>query len=167
MHIQLNDSDLEKMPQNLRSALLNWLEHRSLIFPSLNTDKKASDEFQAKLHQLALAVDTPKRIAQKYETPHIRLTQLFSTGITCPGMLIRVRLTKKLEQQLGYRYVASGLAVSQKGTVIYKGTEFDKPSPLAKKVAGSTVNGWEYVEVQKKGNWVCLDKLRKTWRSIS
>lgn len=165
MQIQLNDSDLEKMPQNLRSSLLGWLEHKNFR-SSHDVGKKAVDGLQKKLHQLALAVETPKLIAQRYENSQIRLTQLFDVGITHSGMPLRVKLTKKLGQQLGYRYVTSGLAISQKGTVVYKGNDFDKPSPLVKEVIGSTVNGWEYLEVQRQGNWVCLDELRKTWRSM-
>ncbi|WP_256678199.1 hypothetical protein [Fischerella major] len=59
-----------------------------------------------------------------------------------------------------------GLEISAKGTIFYKGEEFDKPSPLAAKVGGAA-NGWEYIEVKKNDQWIRLEELRQIWRSTN
>jgi hypothetical protein len=177
MHIQLNDSDMEKMPQTLRSALLLWLENRS-IRSSGKLSQQASSKVQKPLKQLTLALNTLSQPTQEQQLvyqstrlvvpeSHVRMTQLFNAGITKSGMLVRVRLVKELEKQLGYRYVTFGLSISASGTVFYNPKEFDKPSPLVKQVTGQIVNSWEYVEVQKNGIWVCLGELRRILRSVS
>ncbi|PMB02181.1 hypothetical protein CEN49_26220 [Fischerella thermalis CCMEE 5273] len=50
---------------------------------------------------------------------------------------------------------------------VYKGEEFDKPSPLAAKVNGGAANGWEYIEVKKNDQWIRLEELRQIWRSTN
>ena len=186
MQIQLNDADLEKMPHPLRLGLLDWLGRRNLK-SATNPDHQISEEEIRNPAQLTLAIESPQvkqnrastvtsnkssiskpssssPKSYRQESFHIRLTQLFDAGITRSGMPVRIRLLRELEKQLGHRYVTAGLTISKKGTVIYQGEEFDKPSPLAQRVIGSTVNGWEYVEIQKNGKWICLDELRKIWR---
>lgn len=98
---------------------------------------------------------------------HIRLSQLLDAGITQVGMDVRVRLEAEVSKKTGHRYVTKKLKISTKGTVIYNGQEFNKPSPLAQSINESSVNGWEYVEVKKNGQWVCLDELRQIWRKAS
>jgi hypothetical protein len=96
----------------------------------------------------------------------VRLSQLFDAGITESGMAVRVRLNPEEAKKRGRKYI-DGLEISKKGTIIHNGQEFDKPSPLAKKLKGSNGNGWEYIEVKKNGEWVGLDKLREIWRSTN
>ncbi|MEO1387149.1 MAG: hypothetical protein AAFV85_07200 [Cyanobacteria bacterium J06634_6] len=164
MQIQLNDTDLKRMPTPLRVSLLSWLEDGSLSnMHSMNS--KLSDQAKDVQCQLGLAVETSLASVPQARDSHVRLTQLFDAGITFPDMSVRIKLTKSLEEQLGYKYVTSGLAISSRGTVVYEGKEFDKPSPLAKTIVGSPVNGWDYVELQKNGRWICLSELRRIWRS--
>ncbi|RDH47173.1 hypothetical protein CA946_21940 [Fischerella thermalis 111/344/542] len=66
-------------------------------------------------------------------------------------------MAKKLQRD----YI-NGLEISVKGTIVYNGEEFDKPSPLAAKI-----NGWEYIEVKKDDKWVRLEELRKIWRKTN
>ncbi|PMB45488.1 hypothetical protein CEN41_08040 [Fischerella thermalis CCMEE 5330] len=71
-------------------------------------------------------------------------------------------MAKKLQRD----YI-NGLEISAKGTIFYKGEEFDKPSPLAVKVYGPGANGWEYIEVKKNDQWIRLEELRQIWRSTN
>lgn len=50
------------------------------------------------------------------------------------------------------------------GTIFHERQEFDKVSPLAGKLNGSTLNGWEYLEVKKDGEWIKFDTLRQQLR---
>jgi len=79
---------------------------------------------------------------------------------------VRVRLKRDLAQKLGRNYINS-LEISIKGTILYDGQDFDKPSPLAEKVNGSSANGWEYIEVKKNDQWICLNELREIWRKTN
>lgn len=65
------------------------------------------------------------------------------------------------------REYINGLEISVKGTIFYQDEEFDKPSPLAKKINSSDVNGWEYIEVKKNNQWIRLEELRKIWRNTN
>lgn len=168
MLLQLSDSDLAKMPPSLSTALIDWLQRERLkpAQPIGNSQRKTETE------QLALTlVNTSSNKksnsskTRKSRSP-IRLTQLFAAGITKSGMPIRVKLKQELAKKCGHKYVTKGLSFSQKGTVLYQDEEFDKPSPLASRVNSSAANGWEYVEVLKNGQWICLDELRKIWRTI-
>ncbi len=172
MHIQLSDKDIQKMPYSLKSELLVWLGRSSLQSARSLIDIPAD---KGKPKQLALAIkDSDFRQisssavgsseSNNEKFTHVRLRQLFDAGITAPRMPVRVRLLKTKEKQLGYRYATASLEVSPTGTIFYQDEEFHKPSPLAKKVNGRGVNGWEYIEVYKNGNWISLDELRKIWR---
>lgn len=161
MNIQLSDKDINSMPETLRNSFLEWAfsTGKSKSYPAsiLSAHKKAS------IQQLIL--EFPSQV-KKEDNSHVRLTQLFDAGITKSGMLVRVRLKRKLANKLGREYF-NNLEVSDKGTIIYNGEEFEKPSPLAEKINQSASNGWEYVEVKKNGKWVCLDELRQTWRNTN
>lgn len=183
MNIELNSEDLRRMPQTLSANLLTWLQYERLK-PSPRSNSSAKTDVQ----QLSLVSNlsqgsqpsrisadaAPKSKTSSYGAPqissahtHVKLSQLLDAGITRTGMAVRVRLKQELATQRGHEYVTKGVAISPRGTVVYKGQEFDKPSPLAKQVNSSAVNGWEYVEVMKDGQWVCLDELRKIWRNAS
>jgi hypothetical protein len=174
MQIQLNDVDLQKMPDSLRSELLSWLQYKDLK-PVMNLNQQIPTCSENPPKQLSLAVEIPTKVDRastifnqhKHDHSHVSLTQLFDAGITKPKMPVRVKLLRAMEKQVGHCYTTTGLTISPKGTFLYKDEEFNKPSPLAYRVIGVTVNGWEYVEVQKNGNWICLDELRKIWRSVS
>lgn len=165
MNIELSSEDLSRMPSNLSASLVNWLQHERLKPNQLTIKPQSNPE------QLALTLVTSRRGAQKpyisSNHAHVRLSQLFDAGFTKPGMLVRVRLKQELAKKRGHDYMTKGLSISSGGTVVYNGREFDKPSPLAKQVNGSAVNGWEYVEVMKGRRWICLDELRKIWRNAS
>jgi hypothetical protein len=182
MNIELSGEDLRKMPPNLVASLVNWLHYERLrpatttsnsqgksdveqLSLALNSNSKEQDS-----HTFTKAVDLVKAFKAHQDSKehhHIRLTQLFAAGITKAGMPVRVKLKQELAKQRGYEYVTKELSISRKGTVLYKTREFDKPSPLATQVNGSPINGWEYVEVMKDGQWVCLNELRRIWRTAS
>ncbi|MFM6191870.1 MAG: hypothetical protein ACKPEN_09895 [Planktothrix sp.] len=193
MLIQLNDSDLSQMPVSLRTHLLNWVQTRQMK-PNRQAQSSQTQPSQIEAYQLPIDFEnlgqaqqekksspvtiklvkpshdnlnpsTPKQ--QQIDQVHVRLSQLFDAGIFTQATLLRVKLKKEHVKKCGYTYITTGLKISSKGTVLYKGEEFDKPSPLAQKINGSPVNGWEYVEAKKNGQWVCLNELRKTWRKAN
>jgi len=167
MNIELSSEDLRQMPSNLSASLVNWLKSERLkpSQPSYSPQSKSDAE------QLTLTLVASNRGKQKSRVSsnhtHVRLSQLFDAGFTKSGMSVRVRLKQEAAKKRGYGYITKGLSISSKGTLLYKDEEFDKPSPLAETVNGSAVNGWEYVEVMKDGQWVCLHELRKIWRNAS
>lgn len=79
-------------------------------------------------------------------------------------MSVCIKLKHKVTKEMSCEYITN-LEISTKGTMLYKGEEFDKPSPLVVAINCSTGNGWQYIEVKKSGQWICLDKLRKIWRN--
>ncbi|NMG19325.1 hypothetical protein DP116_07585 [Brasilonema bromeliae SPC951] len=79
-------------------------------------------------------------------------------------MPVRVKLKREEAKKRSRDYI-NNLEISVKGTIVYNGEEFEKPSPLAAKVNGGAANGWEYIEVKKDNQWICLDTLRKIWRN--
>lgn len=162
MNIHLSDKDLELMPENLRVSLLNWLVTQKSKSQSASTLLQHNKRFT---QQLALNLQN-QSIQEKEDNSHVRLTQLFDAGITKAGMLVRVRLKRKLANKWGCKYV-NNLKISDKGTIICNGEEFDKPSPLVKQFNEGESNGWEYIEVKKDGKWLCLDELRQTWRNTN
>ncbi|MEM7552989.1 MAG: hypothetical protein AAF378_02640 [Cyanobacteria bacterium P01_A01_bin.84] len=162
MNIHLSDKDLALMPEPLRVGLLNWLVTQKLKSQSASTLPQYNKPLT---QQLALNLQN-QSIQEKEDNSHVRLTQLFDAGITKSGMLVRVRLKRKRAKQLGREYI-NNLEISDKGTIIYNGEEFDKPSPLAKKINKGESNGWEYIEVKKDDKWICLDELRQTWRNTN
>lgn len=161
MNIQLSDKDINSMPETLRNSFLEWAfsTGKSKSYPAsiLSAHKKAS------IQQLIL--EFPSQV-KKEDNSHVRLTQLFDAGITKAGMLVRVKLKRKVARKWGREYI-NNLKISGKGTIIYNGEEFDKPSPLVKQFNEGESNGWEYIEVKKDGKWLCLDELRQTWRNTN
>lgn len=166
MNIELTGDDLRRMPSTLSAALVNWLQYQGL-----KTRPPSKPLYQSDTEQLPLTPVTPEERTQKLyfssNHAHVRLSQLFDAGFTKTGMAVRVRLKQEVAKERGHHYVTKGLDISSKGTVIYNGQEFDKPSPLAKQVNGSAVNGWEYVEVMTGGGgfvWMSFVKLGETHR---
>ncbi len=190
MLIQLNDSDLSQMPVSLRTHLLKWVETRQMK-PNRQPKSSKTQSSQVEAYQLPIdfdnigqiqqekksspvsikrvkpSQDSPNLSIQKNNHVHVYFPQLFDAGILTQATPLRVRLTKENVKKFGYNYITTGLKISSKGTVLYKGEEFHKPSPLAQKINGSPVNGWVYVEAKKNGQWVCLDELRKIWRKAN
>lgn len=166
MDIRLNNDDLNRMPLELYTELLNWLKtDRSRSKQSPTPQRPV--EPTANPQQLALSLESESQTPEeKAEHSHVRLTQLFDGGITRRGMPVQVKLKRNVAKKLGCDYINS-LEISGKGTIFFDGQEFDKPSPLAAKINGSSVNGWEYIEVKKNDQWVCLDELRKIWRKTN
>lgn len=165
MHIHLNDDDIFQMPESLRHLFLDWLPE---YLKTKNSGLK-----QIQVYQQPQPEVSPKQLLLNLESQflegktdnfHVRLTQLFDAGITRQGMAVRVRLKREEAKKRGREYI-DNLEISKKGTIVYNGQEFDKPSPLATKITGGAANGWEYIEVKKNGEWVGLDKLREIWRS--
>ncbi|MCX7593665.1 MAG: hypothetical protein N2235_07880 [Fischerella sp.] len=166
MYIHLNDSDISQMPERLRHLFLEWLpEH-------LKT--KNSSSSQGLVHKLSQTEVSPKQLhifesptqEENTEHSHVRLSQLFDAGITKKGMSVRVKLKRGVAKKLQRDYI-NGLEISAKGTIFYKGEEFDKPSPLAKQFNDGEVNGWEYIEVKKNDQWIRLEELRQIWRNTN
>lgn len=167
MNIHLSDSDIARMPEPLRSGFLKWLPE----FLKINRSKfnqvlvrQQSSEPETSPTQLVLNVES-KTLEKKADNSHVKLTQLFDAGITKRGMPVRVKLKRYVAKKLGREYINS-LEVSATGTIVIDGQEFDKPSPLAAKVNGSSANGWEYIEVKKNDRWISLNELREIWRKI-
>jgi hypothetical protein len=176
MNIELSVEDLRRMPQALSANLLDWLKYERL---KVNPSSRQSSPLKEK--QITLSLSDPitkkqppvsKSVTSKQpsvsedirsEHSHIRFSELFDAGITRPGMSLRVRLKRSQAREFGRDYL-NGLAISSRGTVVYEGEEFNKPSPLATKLNGSSVNGWEYLEVKREGEWVRLEILRQQMR---
>jgi len=78
-------------------------------------------------------------------------------------MSLRARLKRDRAKEIGRDYLNS-LVISSRGTVVFEDEEFDKPSPLATRLNGSSANGWEYLEVKREGEWVRLEVLRQQVR---
>jgi len=163
MDIRLNNDDLNRMPSELYTELLNWLKTDRSQSNQLPTPQRSAEP-RANPQQLTLSLESEIQTPQeKAEHSHVRLTQLFDGGITRQGMPVRVKLKRDVAKKLGRDYINS-LEISGRGTIVFDEQKFDKPSPLAAKVNGSSVSGWEYIEVKKNDQWVCLDELRKIWR---
>lgn len=193
MDIHLNDSDISQMPELLRASFLDWLPQYlktkglqpEVIAHQQSSCLAAYTPFAQNQQQPGVPVcqepskpDTsPTQLTldwafasqtseEKADNSHVRLSQLFDAGITKRGMPVRVQLKRDVAKKLGRNYL-NGLEISLKGTIVCDGQEFDKPSPLATKVNGGSANGWEYIEVKKNDQWICLDELRKIWRKTN
>jgi hypothetical protein len=172
MLIQLTDSDLAKMPTTLCENFLEWLQSMN----SLSSFTQTTGDQQAAITTLNDVVKLEQPGCSELERNfcidnegdrfHVRLSELFDAGLTRSGMPLRVRFKRRNAKDTGRDYL-NNLAISPRGTVVYNGEEFDKPSPLATKLNGSPVNGWEYVEVKKDGEWVRLDELRQRIRQAN
>lgn len=169
MLIQLTDSDLARMTPALRGDLLNWIESRS--FTEMSQEQTSANLMLLDLepyNSSAVVSNFPATLEAQYESQRsqIRLSQLLDEGLTKPGMPLRIRLKRDRAKEIGRSYL-NNLTISSKGTVIYGNEEFDKPSPLATKLNGSSVNGWEYVEIKREGEWVRLEVLRQQARQTT
>ncbi|WP_162138635.1 hypothetical protein [Fischerella thermalis] len=163
MHIHLDADDFSRMPQNLRTQLLDWVfKTKHLQFERVPANLQREIKVPAKqLHIFEIPTQE-----ENAEHSQVRLSQLFDAGITNQGMSVRVKLKREVAKKLQRDYI-NGLEISVKGTIFYKGEEFDKPSPLAAKINGGAINGWEYIEVKKDDKWVRLEELRKIWRKTN
>jgi hypothetical protein len=151
MIIQLTDRDLDKMPTSLRNDFMHWIKAKKLEFPVEQLDAFSQN-------QQPLSEDLSN-------CAHVRFSQLFDMGLLKERTQVRIRLKQSAAKYFGCDFITKGIQISSKGTVIYDGEEFDKPSPLAAKINGSSVNGWEYIEIKRDGQWIRLDDLRKIWRN--
>lgn len=167
MHIHLNDGDIFQMPETLRRLFLDWLPEylktKNSGFNQIQVFQQPQPEVPPK--QLLLYLES-QTLEDKIDNSHVRLSQLFDAGITRRGMAVRVKLKREEAKKRGREYINS-LEISARGTIVSDKEEFDKPSPLATKINRSATNGWEYVEIKKNDDWVCLDKLREIWRSTN
>jgi len=172
MLIQLTDSDLAKMPTTLCENFLEWLQsmnsHSSFIQPT--GKQQAAIQILTDVMRLEppdySELGRNSCIGDEGDRFQVRLSELFDAGLTRSGMPLRVRFKRRNARDTGRDYLHN-LAISPRGTVVHNGEEFDKPSPLATKLNGSPVNGWEYVEVKKDGEWVRLDELRQRIRQAN
>lgn len=165
MHIHLNDSDVAQMLESLGTSFLDWLPKHLDTQLSNQATWQQSSKLEAHTTQLNLDFNS-QTLQETADNRHVRLTQIFDAGITKRGMAVRVKLKRELATKRGCEYVNS-LEISATGTIVYENQEFDKPSPLAAKVNSGGTNGWEYVEVKRNNQWVCLDELRQIWRKTN
>jgi predicted DNA binding CopG/RHH family protein len=185
MIIQITNDDLERMPSSLSVALLQWIQSKrtktsqqasssareavprqlDLSVGMLVADSKKSQPHSVNNVTLLASTRQPQQDESQdlRENSQVRISQLFDMGLLSEKTQIRVRLKHDKAKQVGYGY-AVNVQVSARGTLIYQDEEFDRPSPLATKVNGSAVNGWEYVEIKRNGQWICINELRKVWR---
>lgn len=163
MNISLTEDDLSQMPHILRASLLRWQMSKMSAAGQTNVHQRSSKPKQT-VNQLSLQLEPENQVPEpEINHAHVTLTQLYDAGITKRGMAIRVKLKQEQARQLRRDYINT-LEISNRGTIICEGKEFNKLSPLAKKVNGSSVNGWEYVEAKVDGQWVSLEHLRQIWR---
>lgn len=163
MNISLTEDDLSQMPHMLRASLLSWQMSKMSAVGQTNV-RRGSPKPKETVNQLSLQLEPKNQVLESERNhAHVTLTQLYDAGITKRGMAIRVKLKQEQARQLRRDYINS-LEISNRGTIICEGKEFNKLSPLAKKVNGSSVNGWEYVEAKVDGQWVQLEHLRQIWR---
>jgi hypothetical protein len=170
MLIQLTDNDLAKMPTMLRESFLGWLQSLNSGSNPAELEQKedyrtTSDSLESVESSNGASNSDDFRAEQrgKKDRSHVRLSQLFDEGLTRAGMSVRVRLTRDRAKEIGRDYLNS-LTISATGTIFHEGQEFDKVSPLAGKLNGCTLNGWEYLEVKKDGEWIAFDVLRRQLR---
>jgi hypothetical protein len=164
MYIHLNDSDISQMPESLRHLFLEWLPEHLKTKNSTLSQRLAQKPSQTEVSSKQLQIFDNITQEENAENSHVRLSQLFDSGITRKGMPVRVKLKRGVAKKLHRDYI-DGLEISATGTIVYKGEEFDKPSPLAAKFNDGAANGWEYIEVKKDNLWIRLEELRHIWRS--
>ncbi len=96
MNIHLSDKDINSMPEPLRSSFLDWVfdkeKSQSCPAPILSAHQKTSAQ--------QLILDFHSQV-NKEDNSHIKLTQLFDAGMTKAGMLVRVKLKRKLAKKWG------------------------------------------------------------------
>ena len=97
---------------------------------------------------------------------HIQRTELLDAGLTKKGMLVRVRLTRKMAKKMGRDFI-NGMKITSTGKISYNGKEFNKVSPLAGEINNTSLNGWDYVQVKKNEQWIFLKELRETYKQNS
>lgn len=185
MNISLTEDDLSQMPSALRTSLLHWQMTKMSAIGQTPVHRHPSQPKETAI-QLSLLTEPENQVPDpetndnhvtltkpqdrvpQLETKHthVTLTQLYDAGITKPGMPIRVRLKKDIARKRGRSYF-DNLRISDRGTIIYEGNEFNKPSPLVAKINGSSAPGWDYVEAKVDGVWVRLEQLRQSLRQTS
>lgn len=166
MLIQLADDDLAKMPTILRESFLGWLQSLNSGFNPAEFEQKGDNRTTSDSPESVEPSNSDNFRAEqrgKRDRSHVHLSQLFDEGLTRAGMSVRVRLTRDRAKEIGRDYLNS-LTISATGKIFHEGQEFDKVSPLAGKLNGCTLNGWEYLEVKKDGEWVKFDTLRRRLR---
>lgn len=167
MDIHLNENDLTQMPPALRNGLLRWQMTRISAIGQTPIHRHPTKPKET-VNQLSLLTEPENQVPEHDETnqTHITLTQLFDAGITKAGMPIRVRLKKDIAKKRCRSYINS-MEISDRGTIILEGQEYDKPSPLATKINGSNAGGWEYIEVKIYEQWVRLEQLRQSLKQTT
>lgn len=163
MYIYLDADDFSQMPPNLRNQLLEWFSKPKSLQPK---PVPANFQHEGAVSLKQLDIFTNQTCEKNTDNSHVRLSQLFDAGITKKGMSVRVKLKQEIAKKMHREYINS-LEISAKGTIIYNGEEFDKASPLAAKINGGAINGWEYIEVKHNEEWVKLEELRKIWRKTN
>ncbi|WP_373540351.1 hypothetical protein [Chamaesiphon sp.] len=157
------------MPPALRHEFLGWMQSASTSCSLVELQQVDEDRTPSDLVDLAESSKVSRNDVLKGEgqdkrdRSHVRLSQLFDEGLTRAGMSVRVRLTQDRAKEVGRDYLNS-LTISATGTIFHEGQVFDKVSPLAGKLNGCTLNGWEYLEVKKDGEWIKFDTLRRQLR---
>jgi len=162
MDIHLKDRDISQMPEPLRRAFLEWVPGHLAKKPQPTAAiGQPNGKLQPSCSPVQLSFNLKPELPDN--NSHVRLSQLMDAGFIKPGMPVRVRYTNDRAKESNRDYI-NNLEISPKGTIIYQGQEFDKPSPLAAKVNQCPLNGWDYVQVKKNGNWVFLKEVRNMWR---
>ncbi|HEY9796587.1 MAG TPA: hypothetical protein V6D30_13170 [Leptolyngbyaceae cyanobacterium] len=166
MNISLTEDDLSQMPSALRTSLLHWQMTKMSAIGQTPVHRHPSQPKEATI-QLSLLTEPENQVPEpETKHTHVALTQLYDAGITKPGMFIRVRLKKDIARKRGRSYF-DNLRISDRGTIIYEGNEFNKPRPLVAKINGTSAPGWDYVEAKVDEVWVRLEQLRQSLRQTS
>jgi len=166
MNIHLSDSDIDRMPEPLRTEFLHWLPESLQAKSSRLDPVQVRQNCEPKTAPAGIPNLESQTPEEKTDNSHVRLTQLLDAGITKRGLPVRVKLKREAAKKLGRDYINS-LEISATGTISYNGQEYDKPSPLAARINGGATNGWEYIEIKKNDQWIRLEELRTIWKKTN
>jgi len=139
----LNESNLRKMPSELRERLLKWyFEHSDASATRVSTD-----------------------IVQREESGRVSFPKFVRAGLLPPGSVIMCKALKRQRRGGDNQYIEAG-KVQADGYVDYRGQRYQIPSKLAVDAVnfngGKTkaLNGYDYLFVRTSDRLVPLQELR-------
>lgn len=151
MDLNLDETDLRRMPSDLRDSLLKWYFSRDSS-PSNPPGNGASAP-------AAPISAVPKR----EETGRVSFLEFTRAGLLKQGDSLVCRSLRRQRRSGGGQYIDAGKVLAN-GTVEYSGRSYDVPSKLAVAVVNANggktaaLNGYDYLLVRE--GLVPLHKLR-------